>query len=93
MLHCVCKKRAILIKSDEPNPQIYNIHILLYNVVFLVFRQAPQAHSVLLRSKRANMFLLEEILPGNLERECYEELCNFEEARECFEDDAKTVSR
>ncbi|XP_018522650.1 protein Z, vitamin K-dependent plasma glycoprotein b [Lates calcarifer] len=57
-----------------------------------VFRQAPQAHSVLLRSKRANMFLLEEILPGNLERECYEELCNFEEARECFEDDAKTFA-
>uniref|UniRef100_A0A7N6A247 Uncharacterized protein n=1 Tax=Anabas testudineus TaxID=64144 RepID=A0A7N6A247_ANATE len=55
-----------------------------------VFRQAPQAHNVLLRSKRANTFLLEELLQGNLERECYEERCNFEEAREYFEDTKKT---
>ncbi|KAG7502691.1 vitamin K-dependent protein Z-like [Solea senegalensis] len=54
-----------------------------------VFRQA---HSVFLRSKRANMFLLEEFLQGNLERECHEELCNFEEAREYFEDLDKTVA-
>uniref|UniRef100_A0A3Q3WIM8 Protein Z, vitamin K-dependent plasma glycoprotein b n=1 Tax=Mola mola TaxID=94237 RepID=A0A3Q3WIM8_MOLML len=51
-----------------------------------VFR-APQAHSVFLRSKRANSLLVEEILQGNLERECYEELCNYEEAREYYEDD------
>uniref|UniRef100_M3ZVN5 Protein Z, vitamin K-dependent plasma glycoprotein b n=1 Tax=Xiphophorus maculatus TaxID=8083 RepID=M3ZVN5_XIPMA len=51
------------------------------------FRVAPGAHAVFLRSKRANQFLLEEILQGNLERECYEELCNYEEAREVFEDD------
>ncbi|XP_026157121.1 protein Z, vitamin K-dependent plasma glycoprotein b [Mastacembelus armatus] len=57
-----------------------------------VFRRAPQANSVLLRSRRANMFLLEEILKGNLERECYEELCNFEEAREYFEDNEKTIA-
>ncbi|XP_026217487.1 LOW QUALITY PROTEIN: vitamin K-dependent protein Z-like [Anabas testudineus] len=56
-----------------------------------VFRQAPQAHNVLLRSKRANTFLLEELLQGNLERECYEERCNFEEAREYFEDTKKTI--
>ncbi len=55
-----------------------------------VFR-APRTQDVFLRSKRANMFLVEEILQGNLERECYEELCNYEEAREYFEDDAKTV--
>ncbi|XP_066562417.1 protein Z, vitamin K-dependent plasma glycoprotein b isoform X2 [Amia ocellicauda] len=34
--------------------------------------------------------LIEEILKGNLERECYEELCNYEEAREYFEDTEKT---
>lgn len=45
-----------------------------------------------LRPKRANMFLLEELLQGNLERECYEELCNFEEAREYFEDTKKTIT-
>ncbi|XP_077370104.1 protein Z, vitamin K-dependent plasma glycoprotein b [Festucalex cinctus] len=55
-----------------------------------VFVQAPAAQSVLQRSKRANHFLVEEILQGNLERECYEERCTFEEAREYFEDNDKT---
>lgn len=52
----------------------------------------PQASSTaFLRSKRANMFLVEEMLQGNLERECIEEICSYEEAREYFEDTAKTV--
>lgn len=55
-----------------------------------VFRM-PHASSVFLRSKRANSYLIEEILQGNLERECYEELCTYEEAREFFEDTQKTV--
>ncbi|KAM9334328.1 protein Z, vitamin K-dependent plasma glycoprotein b [Symphorus nematophorus] len=54
-----------------------------------VFR-APQAGAVFLRSKRANMFLLEELLQGNLERECHEEVCSYEEAREHFENDEET---
>lgn len=37
------------------------------------------------------MYLIEEILQGNLERECYEELCTYEEAREYFEDTKNTV--
>ncbi|XP_061539452.1 protein Z, vitamin K-dependent plasma glycoprotein b [Phycodurus eques] len=56
-----------------------------------VFVKAPPAQSIFLRSKRANDFLVEEILQGNLERECYEEHCTFEEAREYFEDDDQTV--
>lgn len=55
-----------------------------------VFR-GPEASRVFLRPKRANMYLLEEILQGNLERECYEELCTYEEAHEYFEDTKKTV--
>ncbi|KAG7315718.1 hypothetical protein KOW79_020584 [Hemibagrus wyckioides] len=55
-----------------------------------VFRNAPQAKAIFLRPKRANMFLVEEILKGNLERECHEERCSKEEAREVFEDDQKT---
>lgn len=55
-----------------------------------VFRSRPRANALLLRSRRANTFLLEEILQGNLERECYEEKCSKEEARECFENDQKT---
>uniref|UniRef100_A0A671KS02 Uncharacterized protein n=1 Tax=Sinocyclocheilus anshuiensis TaxID=1608454 RepID=A0A671KS02_9TELE len=54
----------------------------------LVFRSRQRANVLLLRSRRANAFLLEEILQGNLERECFEERCNKEEAREyskrCF---------
>lgn len=30
-------------------------------------------------------------MPGNIERECMEELCTYEEAREVFKDKAKTV--
>lgn len=47
-----------------------------------VFRDARSAHS-LLRTRRANSFL-EELKPANLERECVEEVCDFEEAREIF---------
>lgn len=60
------------------------------SLLLTVFRP-PVASSSFLRSKRANRFLLEEILPGNLERECVEEFCSYEEAREYFEDNAKTV--
>ncbi|MBN3314672.1 FA9 factor, partial [Atractosteus spatula] len=45
---------------------------------------------MILRQKRANSFL-EEIKPGNLERECMEETCNYEEAREIFETDDATL--
>nr|XP_029512782.1 vitamin K-dependent protein Z-like [Oncorhynchus nerka] len=55
-----------------------------------VFRPPAHASTVFLRSKRANAFFLEEMLQGNLERECYEETCNYEEAREYFEDTPKT---
>ncbi|KAM6954058.1 vitamin K-dependent protein C [Aplochiton taeniatus] len=48
-----------------------------------VFSSAPEAH-MLLRSKRANSFF-EELKPPSIERECVEEKCDFEEAREIFE--------
>lgn len=50
------------------------------------------ADSFLKRHKRENTGRFEEFLPGNLERECIEEKCNLEEAREIFENDEKTVS-
>ncbi|XP_062236295.1 protein Z, vitamin K-dependent plasma glycoprotein b isoform X2 [Platichthys flesus] len=65
------------------------LQVLIQGQVFL---RAPQAHHVLLRTRRANWLRVEEVLPGNLERECYEERCSFEEARECFEDTEKTNS-
>ncbi|XP_056140032.1 coagulation factor IX [Lampris incognitus] len=42
------------------------------------------------RRRRANSFL-EEVLPGNLERECYEEACSQEEAAEIFQSREKTL--
>ncbi|XP_075993694.1 vitamin K-dependent protein C [Genypterus blacodes] len=48
-----------------------------------VFSSAPEAH-MLLRTRRANSFL-EELKPASMERECREEVCDFEEAREIFQ--------
>ncbi|XP_063809532.1 transmembrane gamma-carboxyglutamic acid protein 1 [Pseudophryne corroboree] len=54
-----------------------------------VFLSEDQANSILKRYPRANSFL-EEIKQGNIERECREELCSYEEAREAFENDERT---
>uniref|UniRef100_A0A4W2EAI0 Coagulation factor X n=1 Tax=Bos indicus x Bos taurus TaxID=30522 RepID=A0A4W2EAI0_BOBOX len=54
-----------------------------------VFLPRDQAHRVLQRARRANSFL-EEVKQGNLERECLEEACSLEEAREVFEDAEQT---
>ncbi|XP_034073653.1 vitamin K-dependent protein C [Gymnodraco acuticeps] len=48
-----------------------------------VFSEPRGAH-MLLRSRRANSFL-EELKPASMERECVEERCDFEEAREIFQ--------
>ncbi|XP_062982219.1 coagulation factor VII [Elgaria multicarinata webbii] len=55
-----------------------------------VFLQHKQASNVLQRNKRANTFF-EELKAGSLERECLEEKCSFEEAREVFKDDKRTM--
>ncbi|XP_073446612.1 transmembrane gamma-carboxyglutamic acid protein 1-like [Dendrobates tinctorius] len=54
-----------------------------------VFLSEDEANTVLKRFPRANSFL-EEIKQGNIERECREELCSYEEAREAFENDERT---
>lgn len=54
------------------------------------FLGGQDAHSVLKRFPRANAFL-EELRQGNLERECVEESCSFEEAHEVFENKEKTM--
>ncbi|XP_004423266.2 PREDICTED: LOW QUALITY PROTEIN: coagulation factor X [Ceratotherium simum simum] len=54
-----------------------------------VFLSRERAHGLLARVRRANSFL-EELKRGNLERECMEESCTFEEAREVFEDAERT---
>ncbi|MEQ2242627.1 hypothetical protein ILYODFUR_037856, partial [Ilyodon furcidens] len=52
--------------------------------VFLDKLSAVQVLQSSTRRRRANSFSLEEMLPGNLERECYEERCSQEEAAEIF---------
>ncbi|TEA25517.1 hypothetical protein DBR06_SOUSAS11710132, partial [Sousa chinensis] len=58
-----------------------------------VFLDSPEAQSFLgsrRRIPRANHWDLELFTPGNLERECQEERCSWEEAREYFEDNTLT---
>lgn len=55
-----------------------------------VFSSSERAHQVLRIRKRANTFL-EELRASNLERECMEETCDFEEAQEVFQDVDSTV--
>ncbi|XP_063194218.1 vitamin K-dependent protein Z [Chroicocephalus ridibundus] len=52
-----------------------------------VFISADDANNVMKRQRRASSLLLEEVLQGSLERECLEERCTQEEAREVFEND------
>uniref|UniRef100_A0A8C8DN93 Prothrombin n=1 Tax=Oryzias sinensis TaxID=183150 RepID=A0A8C8DN93_9TELE len=54
-----------------------------------VFLKGQQASQVLVRNPRANQ-MFEELRPGNLERECFEEICDHEEAREVFEQTDRT---
>ncbi|XP_074483339.1 coagulation factor X [Sebastes fasciatus] len=55
----------------------------------VVFVDGEEANAVLTRWRRANSWL-EELKQGNMERECMEERCSWEEAREIFEDKDKT---
>ncbi|NXK50732.1 TMG1 protein, partial [Chauna torquata] len=54
-----------------------------------VFLTEDKANSVLKRYPRANKFL-EELKQGDIEHECREEICTYEEAREAFENEEKT---
>ncbi|KAJ6654815.1 hypothetical protein lerEdw1_006504 [Lerista edwardsae] len=56
-----------------------------------VFLDDSTAHAFLGRKLLYNNWDFELIVPDNLERECREEICSYEEAREVFEDDKKTA--
>ncbi|XP_023252161.1 coagulation factor VII-like [Seriola lalandi dorsalis] len=64
--------------------------LLLGFTAAAVFVEKREANAVLQRWRRANSGFLEELKQGNLERECIEEICDYEEAREVFEDEGKT---
>uniref|UniRef100_UPI00398F785B coagulation factor VII-like n=1 Tax=Pristiophorus japonicus TaxID=55135 RepID=UPI00398F785B len=54
-----------------------------------VFLQKNEANSLLDRGRRANSGL-EELKTGSVQRECFEEVCSREEAREVFENEQRT---
>ncbi|XP_078088474.1 coagulation factor X-like [Mustelus asterias] len=54
-----------------------------------VFLTNENANSILTRQRRANSFW-EEVKEGNVERECIEERCSYEEVREIYENDQAT---
>lgn len=60
------------------NIVFYSYSVFWYKGVFV---SRPEASVFLHRTRRAN-FLLEEFRTGNLERECLEEKCSYEEAKE-----------
>lgn len=73
------------------------MNLLIFEIDFhpclaSVFLPRHAAESVLKRHKRYNTGRLEEMVKDNLERECIEERCTWEEAREVFENREKTVS-
>lgn len=55
-----------------------------------VFLEKWDALSLISRQKRANTGDEETKLPASLERECLEEVCDYEEAREVFQDNYRT---
>uniref|UniRef100_A0A8D0B1E1 Proline rich and Gla domain 4 n=1 Tax=Salvator merianae TaxID=96440 RepID=A0A8D0B1E1_SALMN len=57
-----------------------------------VFFSAEQANFFIGRHLLYNRFDFELVTKADLERECYEETCDYEEAREYFEDPGKTKS-
>ncbi|NWH65102.1 TMG4 protein, partial [Geococcyx californianus] len=56
-----------------------------------VFTSEKEANLFIGRHLLNNRFDFEAFTADNLERECFEELCNYEEAREVFEDPVKTM--
>ncbi|ETE70794.1 Vitamin K-dependent protein S, partial [Ophiophagus hannah] len=62
---------------------------LIQNVCFHLVLSQNHASEFLVRKRRANSFM-EESKEGNMERECIEEYCNREEAREIFENNPET---
>ncbi|KAF6121258.1 protein S [Phyllostomus discolor] len=63
--------------------------VVVFPIAEANFLSKQHASQVLVRKRRANAWA-EEAHQGNLERECIEELCNKEEAREIFENNPET---
>ncbi|XP_076800340.1 coagulation factor IX-like isoform X1 [Clavelina lepadiformis] len=80
----------------KPSQAMLLVAVALYSILCVieskVFVSKQEASQYLSRSKRANNGFLEEWQQGNIERECVEEQCTYEEAREAFENDVATAA-
>ncbi|XP_017351037.1 vitamin K-dependent protein C isoform X1 [Ictalurus punctatus] len=92
------RKQTVCLSDPRPVTMARRL-LLCFVLIFLwaasavsmsVFYSSPKAHT-LLRSRRANNFWLEELKPASLERECLEERCDFEEAREIYQNREATL--
>ncbi|XP_056334170.1 transmembrane gamma-carboxyglutamic acid protein 4 [Danio aesculapii] len=68
--HCACTRKTLQTGAEQESK---------------VFVVDQEANTFLGRHLLFNRFDFEIFTPGNLERECFEEVCNYEEAREVFE--------
>uniref|UniRef100_A0A2K6UTM4 Coagulation factor IX n=1 Tax=Saimiri boliviensis boliviensis TaxID=39432 RepID=A0A2K6UTM4_SAIBB len=83
-------QRLKMIMAESPGLITICLLGYLLSAECTVFLDNENANKILNRPKRYNSGKLEEFVQGNLERECLEEKCNFEEAREVFENTEKT---
>ncbi|KTG37993.1 hypothetical protein cypCar_00012065 [Cyprinus carpio] len=74
--HCACVRKTLQTPADQDSE---------------VFVVDQEANTFLGRRLLFNRFDFEVFTPGNLERECNEEICSYEEAREVFENIPDTV--
>lgn len=72
--------------------QIAHCSVIYRHTAGSVLLDGQSASSFLSRSLLYNSWDFEVVVTDNLERECNEEMCSYEEAREVFEDDAMTES-
>lgn len=85
------KRSSMVLNASEYDSRRCNMILISCGVsVYTVFLHTKDANQVLTRYRRANS-LFEEVKKGDMERECIEERCSYEEAREIFEDDRKTA--
>lgn len=91
----LCFMGKYYLSSEILSPHIAELLKVFFwggSVSFSVVSLSPQeANQFLSRHRRANQ-VFEETKQGHLERECVEEKCSKEEAREVFENDPETVS-
>lgn len=94
---CVCAGRPGVL-SCSPLPLLPSAPLLLLALPPCpaiggpaVLLRAPEAAQFLRQRQRRAYQIFEETKQGHLERECVEEHCSKEEAREVFENDPETV--